>query len=79
MQESLLSQGIDLMVYGMGTVYVFLIILIIVTSIISKVLNRFFPTPVASPKPAKAQIEAVEPQVLSAIQAAIAQHRAKRR
>lgn len=82
MQESLLAQGFDLMVYGMGTVFVFLGLLIAVTVAISKVVVRFFPeAPVApktiktlSPKPAAA----VDPQTLAAIKAAVGQHRARR-
>jgi len=82
MQESLLAQGLDLMVYGMGTVFVFLALLIAVTVAISKVVVRFFPeAPVVpkaiktlSPKPAAA----VEPRTLAAIKAAIDQHRARR-
>lgn len=83
MQESLWSQGISLMIYGMGTVFVFLAILIVVTSALSKIVSRFFPEAPASAKPIRTPgaqpAPVVEPAVLAAIKAAIEQHRAKRR
>ena len=83
MQASLLTQGLDLMVYGMGTVFVFLALLILVTSLMSRLVGRFFPeTPIASKPvkavPVKAGV-AVDAQTLQAIKLAIQQHRARRR
>jgi oxaloacetate decarboxylase gamma subunit len=82
MQESLFTQGLSLLVYGMGTVYVFLGLLIAVTSAISKVVVRFFPEAPPAPKAPKTfsakPAAAVDPQTLSVIKAAIDQHRARR-
>lgn len=82
MQESLLSQGLDLMVYGMGTVFVFLALLIVVTSAMSRLVVRFFPeapTPVKAAKPiARKPSGAVDPRTLQVISAAIQQHRSRR-
>jgi oxaloacetate decarboxylase gamma subunit len=82
MQESLLSQGLDLMVYGMGSVFVFLALLILVTTVISKLVVRFFPETPAPVKAMKSTIrkpaDAVDPRTLQVIRAAIQQHRARR-
>ena len=43
MQENLFQQGVELMIYGMGTVFVFLVVLIILTSLMSVIVQRFFP------------------------------------
>lgn len=82
MQESLLSQGLDLMVYGMGTVFVFLAVLIVVTTTMSKLVVRFFPE---APAPVKVGNSASRPissdvdsRTLKVIRAAIQQHRARR-
>lgn len=40
MQANLLQQGAELMLYGMSTVFVFLAILVIVSSLMSYVLQR---------------------------------------
>lgn len=81
MQESLISQGLDLMLFGLGTVFVFLAVLVVVTSLMSVVVVRLFPEPVEperlrNPSPAQ---PAVDSRVLKILQAAVDQHRAKRR
>ena len=45
MQNELFQQGVELMVYGMGVVFVFLLLLIVVTVLMSFILQRFFPDP----------------------------------
>lgn len=42
MQQDLMQQGVSLMLYGMGTVFVFLVVLIGVTTSMSYILRRFF-------------------------------------
>ncbi len=83
MQESIMAQGFDLLLYGMGSVYVFLTLLVFATRAMSWCMNRFFPEltrPVLQPS-ARSQVSSttqpVEPKVLRAIQEAIHQHRAK--
>lgn len=39
MQETLIDQGISLMIYGMGTVFVFLTILVFATGLMSKLVR----------------------------------------
>ena len=82
MQESLLAQGTDLMLFGMGTVFFFLAVLVLVTTSMSALVVRFFPeAPPAAPKPASVNNKkltapkAVDPKVLKIAQAAIDAHR----
>ncbi|MCF7981860.1 MAG: OadG family protein [Pseudomonadales bacterium] len=53
MTGSLLDQGLMLLVFGMGTVFLFLGILVVSTYSMSKIVVKFFP---------EAEIEVVVPQ-----------------
>ena len=80
MSETLIEQGFNLMLFGMGTVFVFLTILIFATTGMSKLINRFYPEKavVASPRKKKSSAQgaaSVAPSTLKIIQAAIDQHR----
>lgn len=81
MQESLLSQGLDLMVYGVGSVFVFLALLVLMTLAVSKLVVRFFPEAPAPVKPVKLAprkpADPVDPRTLEVIRGAIQQHRAR--
>ncbi|MBU2886826.1 OadG family protein [Gilvimarinus agarilyticus] len=83
MQETLLQQGIDLMIYGMGTVIVFLTLLVFATGIMSRFMLRYFPDPVVvEPKKSRAPAAngaAVEPHIQRVIEEAVRQHRQARR
>lgn len=88
MEDSLLSQGLSLMVYGMGVVFLFLTALVIVTTAMSTVIEKYFPDrsplqttpPASSTNPtARPPVPAIEPGLVRAIEAAIAQHRDRRR
>ncbi|KXJ51003.1 OadG family transporter subunit [Neptuniibacter pectenicola] len=52
--ENLLSEGLELMVFGMGFVFVFLTLLIFTTAGMSKVVSKYFPEAPAKPKAKKA-------------------------
>jgi len=65
MQTTLLDKGIELMLVGMGTVFVFLTLLVIMMTVMAQVITRL--TPAAE--------EAVSDEEVAAISAAIAQHR----
>ena len=81
MQQTLVQQGFDLLLYGMGTVFVFLTLLVIGVSLMSIIISRYFAEP--EPEPVKASFNAratqapVDGRVLKVVQAAITQHRSK--
>lgn len=70
MNTDLLEQGLELMLAGMGTVFVFLTLLVFATTGMSALVQRFSPA---------AQIDAdgVSDEEVAAITVAIAQHRRK--
>ena len=65
MQTSLLDQGVTLMLVGMGTVFVFLTVLVVDMTLMAGLVRRLTPT-VASD---------VSEEEIAAITAAIAHHR----
>lgn len=74
MNSQLISQGLDLMLYGMGTVFIFLTVLVAITTIMSTTVNKIAPEQVEDFK-IKAPQAQVETRIVKAIQAAINQHR----
>lgn len=77
--NNLISDGFGLMLLGMGFVFAFLCLLIVATSYMSKLINRYLPEaapvaklPVAAPT---AETSATDPKIAAAITAAIHQHR----
>ena len=66
MESALLDQGIELMLVGMGTVFVFLSVLVVAMSVMSALSTRFVSVAIDS--------NAGEEEV-AAITAAVAQHR----
>jgi len=80
MQQDIMQQGIDLMLFGMGTVFVFLTVLVIATTCMSRIVARFFPDapePELAPARAAAPSGVTDPKLLAIIQDAVNQHRAK--
>ena len=81
MQPDIVGQGVELMLYGMGTVVIFLAALVVATTAMSRVVTRFFPEPVAVEEPparrSPAAQGAADPQLVAVISAAIAEHRAR--
>ena len=81
MDNVILEQGINLMLYGMGSVFVFLTLLVVGTTLMSGFISKYMPEaePVAPPNPPalNKQSLAVDPTTLAVIQDAIHQHRAK--
>jgi oxaloacetate decarboxylase gamma subunit len=51
--NNLLSEGLELMVFGMGFVFLFLTLLVFVTGLMSKLVMKFEPAP--KPKAAKSK------------------------
>jgi oxaloacetate decarboxylase gamma subunit len=80
MQSTLFDQAIELLIFGMGTVYVFLILLVIAVNWMSRFIENFFPEPAPLEVPIKKIKEPaaeVDKTTLAVIQAAIRQHREK--
>jgi oxaloacetate decarboxylase gamma subunit len=79
MQATIMEQGVDMMIFGMGTVFVFLTVLVIATTLMSALITRYLPEPeplpVRQPRPATALQQGVDPTTLAVIKAALEQHR----
>lgn len=81
MQGDIVAQGIELMLYGMGTVILFLGLLVLATTGMSGFISRYFPEPELPPLTArergadKSVAAELDPGVVAVITAAIHQHR----
>ncbi len=80
MDDSLLEQGLDLMLFGMLTVVLFLSLLVLATSALSAAVRRFAPSapvpaPAAAARGGAVPAAGPSPAVVAAIGAAIARHR----
>jgi len=79
--SELLLEGVELMLFGLGSVFVFLVLLIVCIRLMSFLIGRFDSgsTPPATVTPATANATAdMDADLFAAIQAAIHQHRARR-
>ncbi|MGK0500408.1 MAG: oxaloacetate decarboxylase gamma subunit [Oceanicoccus sp.] len=80
MQDNLMQQGVELMLYGMGTVFVFLAVLVVATTAMSALIARFAkpePAIVGNARPIAAPNNANEPQLVAVITAAIHKYRSR--
>ena len=77
MDGNLISQGLELMLYGMGTVIVFLTMLVCATTLMSSLVLRFSPPEEPAPAPAPAA-DSPDATTLAVIAAAIHKHRSRR-
>ncbi|MGZ8142886.1 MAG: OadG family protein [Methylosarcina sp.] len=69
----LMNSGVELMLVGMGIVYVFLAVLVIAIGVMSSLLQRFFPeAPAVSKKPLE-----TDKNTIAAISAAVHHYRNK--
>ena len=81
METNLILEGFKFMGLGMGTVFAFLIVMIISMNIMSSVLHRFFPEPQVEATPATDTKQDnninnnTNIKVIAAISAAITHHR----
>lgn len=73
-QSSLLAEGTNLLMLGMGFVFVFLVFLVFATTLMSKIVTRFSPPP--APKAAKKTVapKSANDDQLIAVLAAVAHH-----
>jgi oxaloacetate decarboxylase gamma subunit len=79
-QGDIVSQGFELMLYGMGTVVVFLTLLVASTTAMSRLVTRYFPQPEVSPvasldRPAGQPAPADNAELIAVIGAAIQRYR----
>lgn len=73
-----LNIGFELMLIGMGIVFLFLVALIFVVNLMSSIVIRFFPeVPERQTVIPTKSSEANEKSIIAAISAAVHQHRAK--
>lgn len=77
--ENLINQGLELAVLGMGTVFIFLTVLIFATRFMSTLVLRFEAESVEAPAAAVTQgnSPAQQARTIAIISAAITQHRKK--
>jgi oxaloacetate decarboxylase gamma subunit len=78
MTESIISQGLELMLFGMGTVVVFLTLLVIVTSGMSALVQRYAPLPEVDGAGSTAAPATTDATLLAVISAAIHKYRSRR-
>jgi len=72
METNLILEGFKFMGLGMGTVFLFLIVMIVCMNLMSTIIHKFFPEPQPSATP-PAQKD--NKKIIAAITAAISHHR----
>jgi oxaloacetate decarboxylase gamma subunit len=75
--DVLIEQGLDLMLFGMGTVFVFLTVLVIITVLMSAVVQRWLPDDEIDAPASEAESN-VDSRIVTIIEAALAKHRCRR-
>jgi oxaloacetate decarboxylase gamma subunit len=78
MTEDIISQGLELMLFGMGTVVVFLTLLVICTSGMSALLSRYAPAPEIDDAGVTVAPASADATLVAVITAAIHKHRSRR-
>jgi len=68
----MVSEGLNLMIYGMGTVFVFLTLLVFCTKLMSQLVTRFS---VEEPEDLVAPKITGDATIIAVIEAAVAEHR----
>ncbi len=84
MRDEIFMQGVELMLFGMSAVVLFLTMLVLATSVMSRLMTRYLPQAAPAPKPARPRLPApdpaaLNPEVLAVISAAIHRHRSDQR
>ncbi len=75
METNLVIEGVKFMFLGMGTVFAFLIIMILFMNLMSYTIHKFFPEPQSSADTQQADTQKDNKKIIAAITAAIAHHR----
>ncbi|GAA0695494.1 hypothetical protein GCM10009104_24060 [Marinobacterium maritimum] len=78
--DNLFSEGLTLMAFGMGFVFVFLTLLVFATGIMSRLASRYLPEPAAKapkarPQPAAAGTASNNDELVAVITAAVHKYR----
>ncbi|HDY82564.1 MAG: oxaloacetate decarboxylase [Gammaproteobacteria bacterium] len=90
MQGDIVAQGVELILYGMSTVVLFLALLVVAIMIMSRVVTRYFPEQESSAAAALQKLRgqkrsasqpqpADDPNLVAVIGAAIHQHRVNKK
>jgi oxaloacetate decarboxylase gamma subunit len=75
MEANLVLEGFKFMLLGMGTVFLFLILMIVLMNVQSKIISGFFPEPQASePSAGTGESCGTDKKKVAAITAAILHH-----
>lgn len=74
METNLVLEGFKFMGLGMGTVFTFLVVLIVLMNVMSYIIHKFFPEPQTSPDVNNAS-QKDNKKIIAAITAAITHHR----
>jgi len=77
MEANLIMEGVKFMFLGMGTVFVFLIIMIFSVNLMSLIIHKFFPEPQAAEETVSGTTTQQQDnkKIIAAITAAIAHHK----
>lgn len=76
--DAMLSTGLQLLVVGMGVVFAFLVLLVIIIKQVTKLIERYAPEPVPVAPVIKHPVSVKQDtEVTAAISAALHQHRKK--
>ena len=75
METNLIIEGVKFMFLVMGTVFVFLVVMIACMNIMSSIINRYFPEPQSSADATTASAQVNNKKIVAAITAAITHHR----
>jgi oxaloacetate decarboxylase gamma subunit len=76
--NEMMSSGVELMIIGMGIVFAFLAMLIVMVNLMTFVIQRFFPEhPMIAATPASASTTHTDAGIIAAITAAVHQYRKK--
>jgi oxaloacetate decarboxylase gamma subunit len=74
MEMNSVFEGLKIMLLGMGTVFAFLVVMIVMMNIMSKIIHRFFPEP-NDVENNVAPVQKNNAKKIAAITAAIIHHR----
>jgi oxaloacetate decarboxylase gamma subunit len=70
-----MADGLNLMLFGMGTVFVFLTALVVCTNLMSVLIMRFYPETLAPATAPRKDSQKENSRIIAVIEAAVAEHR----